>query len=278
LSAIEVIVGTPSAHARKTQKKGRAEKHQVAHAPSTAEPPDLAIFRDGEFAPELVVLPRGEFVMGSADTDREAYDTEKPQRRVRIDHWVAVGRYPVTFEEYDYFCDQTERERPNDEGWGRGRRPVINVSWEDAAIYCKWLGGITIQSYRLPSEAEWEYTCRASTTTRYAFGDELTFEQANFYGSVGKTVQVGSYSANAWGFYDMHGNVWEWLEDCWNETYNGAPDDGSAWTSGDCSRRVVRGGSWIIDPASPRSALRFKCSPDDRVDNCGFRVVRTLTS
>ena len=151
---------------------------------------------------------------------------------------------------------------------------MINVSWEDAQAYADWLSKKTGQSYRLLSEAEWEYVCRAGTTTRYSWGDDLpTPEQANF--NVGKATEVGSYPANPWGLHDMHGNVWEWVEDCGNESYDGAPTDGSAWTSGDYCR-VLRGGSWYFDQGSLRSASRYNRFPGLRLNIFGFRVARTL--
>ena len=154
-----------------------------------------------------------------------------------------------------------------------GRRPVILVSWKDAQAYVAWLSEQTGQPYRLLSEAEWEYACRAGTTTRYSWGDDPpTPEQANF----DETTKVGSCPANSWGLYDMHGNVWEWVEDCWNEGYEGAPNDGSAWTGGDCNRRVLRGGSWVNAPGALRSASRERYFPVVQVSDVGFRVARTL--
>jgi formylglycine-generating enzyme required for sulfatase activity len=155
---------------------------------------------------------------------------------------------------------------------------VVCVSWEDAKTYVEWLGKETGQLYRLPSEAEWEYACRAGTTTRYWWGDDSpTPEQANFGMNVRRTTEVGFYPANPWGLHDMHGNVWEWVEDCWNDSYEGAPNDGSAWTSGDCSRRVLRGGSWNYEPELLRSALRSVDLTGGRDNYVGFRVARTLS-
>jgi formylglycine-generating enzyme required for sulfatase activity len=156
--------------------------------------------------------------------------------------------------------------------------PVVGVSWEDAKAYVEWLGRETGQPYRLPSEAEWEYACRAGTTTRYSWGDDPpTPEHANFGRNKGGTTAVGSYPPNPWGLYDMDGNVLEWVEDCWNESYSGAPRDGSAWTSGDCSLGVVRGGSWLDLPGLLRSAFRGRNVRLFRNNNLGFRVARALT-
>jgi formylglycine-generating enzyme required for sulfatase activity len=259
----------------------------VVPPPRSAEPDDLAVIRDGDFAPELVVLPRGEFMMGSPDGDAQSFDDEKPQHRVKIDYRLAVGRYPVTFEEWDRCAEDeawhrarhVEPYKPSDQGWGRGKRPVINVSWEDIQGYLRWLSGKTGHRYRLLSEAEWEYACRAGTTTAYSVGPTITQYDANFDSKVGRTVEVGSYTPNDWGLYDMHGNVWEWVEDCWNDSYvgEGRPDDGRAWTSGDCGRRVLRGGSWEDGPEFLRSAIRSRFSTVDRDDGFGFRVARTLS-
>jgi formylglycine-generating enzyme required for sulfatase activity len=254
--------------------------------PDLLEP--LSVFRDidAPWCPEMVVIPPGTFMMGSSQGEREWFlkhydqefvESEKPQHGVKIEAPFAAGRYPVTFEEYDRCAAVTGRQRPDD--WGRGRRPVINVSWDNAQAYVEWLSMETAQRYRLLSEAEWEYACRAGTTTRYSWGDHLpTPKQANFGMNVGKTSEVGSYPPNPWGLYDMHGNVWEWCEDCWNKSYQGAPRDGSARTSGDCRRRVLRGGSWVNGPEGLRSASRFGDFTGYRgYYGFGFRVARTLS-
>ncbi|NBC33652.1 MAG: SUMF1/EgtB/PvdO family nonheme iron enzyme [Alphaproteobacteria bacterium] len=232
-----------------------------------------AVFRDHPDAPEMVPLPAGQFMMGS-----EEYDDEKPPHKVTIGNRFAVGRYPVTFAEYDRFVAATGANAPNDEGWGRERRPVITVSWEDAQAYVAWLSRETGKPYRLLSEAEWEYACRAGTTTTYSWTDDITPERANYNDSGhDKTMPVGSYPANPWGLYDMHGNVWEWVEDRWHDSYEGAPDDGSAWTTGDSGARVLRGGSWVNNPEYLRSAIRSRDAPGVRNLDAGFRVARTLT-
>jgi formylglycine-generating enzyme required for sulfatase activity len=208
---------------------------------------------------------------------REWVEPEKPQHLVTIGYPLAVGQYPLTFDEYDYFARTARREQPDDAGWGRGRRPVINVSWDDAKAYVEWLAAQTGQPYRLLSEAEWEYACRCGTTTRYSWGDEITPKNANYGSKVGTTSEVSSHPPNPWGLYDMHGNVWEWVEDCWNDSYEGAPADGGAWTSGDCGRRVLRGGSWLNGPEGLRSASRGRGSTGFRFVGNGFRVARTLS-
>jgi formylglycine-generating enzyme required for sulfatase activity len=152
---------------------------------------------------------------------------------------------------------------------------VINVSWDDAKEYVAWLAKKTGKPYRFLTESEWEYAARGLTTTKYAFEAMITHRQAQFQAS--KTAEVGSFEPNAFGLHDMRGNVWEWVEDCWNDSYQGAPASGSAWMSGDCSRRVLRGGSWFDSPDFLRSANRVGSSSDFRGYNYGFRVVRTIT-
>ena len=219
--------------------------------------------------PEMVVIPGGSFKMGDGTSMHE----------VRIDSF-ALSKYEVTFEEYDAFTDATGRERAYDH-WGRGRRPVTDVSWYDAMAYAEWLSEQTRDRYRLPSEAEWEYAARAGTTTAYSWGNEIGRNRANCEGCGSvwggeKTVLVGSFKANGWGLHDMHGNAREWVLDCWNANYEGAPTDGFAWLSGDCDRRVLRGGSWYDDPEDLRSAYRTRRSTDTRNFTNGFRVARSF--
>jgi formylglycine-generating enzyme required for sulfatase activity len=244
----------------------------------------LRIFRDvGEpWCPEMVAPAPGAFLMGSPESEKDRSCSEGPQHEVTIGYRFALGRYPVTFDEYDHFCAATKRKKRTDRGWGRGKRPVINVNWRDGLDYCEWLARETDQPYRLPSEAEWEYACRAGTTTRYAWGDTITSKNAAYAElNLGKTTEVGQYPANPWGLYDMHGNVWEWVEDIWHDSYQGAPSDGSAWTGGEGKQssrdRVYRGGSWVNSPSNLRSAVRNWNHPDLRIINLGFRVARTLS-
>ena len=176
---------------------------------------------------------------------------------------------------------------PLDQGWGRGRRPVINVSWNDAQHFVRSLSSKTGKRYRLLTEAEWEYVARAGTTSPFSSGDNINSKQANYasqfsypYGVTGSpdapwwTVPVGSYQPNGFGLYDMHGNVWEWTEDCWHRSYDNAPSDGSAWLTGDCRERVVRGGSFIDSPMNIRSAVRSYYEPTRKDANIGFRIFR----
>ncbi len=235
------------------------------------------VFRDAEYAPEMVVIPAGSFLMGSPKSETGRSDSEGPQHRVTIALPVAVGKFTVTFDEFDAcVADGGCSHKPHDRDRGRGRRPVIDVSWEDAKAYTEWLSQKTGTPYRLLTEAEWEYAARAATSTAYSFGDIITSQQANYDETHEGTVPVGCYPANAFGLHDMHGNVWEWTEDCWNANYTGAPSDGSAWTTGDCGQRVRRGGSWSNYPRNLRSASRNRGPAGNRYDVNGFRVSRTL--
>ena len=229
--------------------------------------------------PEMVVIPSGSFQMGCV-SGKDCLSSEKPVHEVKIDSF-ALSKYEVTFEEYDAFTDATGRERADDVGWGRGRRPVIEISWYDAMAYAEWLSGQTRERYRLPTEAEWEYAARAGTETMYSWGNDIGRNRANCYGCASvwggqRTALVGSFSANGWGLHDMHGNVREWVQDCWNSDYEGAPTDGFAWLSGDCSLRVLRGGSWYYLPRCLRSVYRFWNSTVYRNYMFGFRVARSF--
>jgi formylglycine-generating enzyme required for sulfatase activity len=240
-------------------------------------------FKECTNCPEMVVVPAGEFMMGSPETEKDRSDDEGPQHKVRIPKPFAVARFELTFDEWDACaahgnCDP----HVSTGGWGRGRQPVINVSWDAAQRYVEWLSRVTGQSYRLLTEAEWEYAARARTTTAYYWGDRIGKKNANCDGCSSQwdskqPAPVGSFVANAFGLYDMAGNVWQWVQDCYHGDYNGAPRDGSAWTSRDCSRRVLRGGSWGNIPRVLRSANRNWDSSVDRGNSFGFRVGRTLT-
>ena len=234
------------------------------------------------YEPEMVEIPGGRFRMGCVSGSLDCDDGEQPVHAARVESFE-LGKYEVTFEEYDRFTVATGREPAADEGWGRGRRPVINVSWEDAVAYTEWLSEQTGKRYRLPSEAEWEHAARAGSVTAYSWGNEIGRNRANCdgcgsQGDGGQTAPVGSFSPNGWGLHDLHGNIFEWVQDCWNESYQGAPTDGSAWESGDCSLRVLRGGSSFDEPRFLRSALRFRDSSSFRFNSgAGFRVARTIT-
>ena len=242
-------------------------------------------FRDCDGCPEMVVIPAGSFTMGSPASEPGHDSEEEPQHQVDIARAFAAGKYEVTFDEWDACV----REKgcsysPSDNGRGRGKRPVINVSHRDAKMYTAWLSRKSSRNYRLLTEAEWEYVARAGTTTAFSSGASITPQQANYAttfsyaGSPVATsprnaVPVGSYAPNAFGLYDVHGNVWEWTEDCWHASYSGAPSDGSARTSGECSQRVTRGGSWDSVPQSLRSAFRGKSTASFRISEYGGHVV-----
>jgi formylglycine-generating enzyme required for sulfatase activity len=232
--------------------------------------------------PEMVVVPAGEFMMGSRPDDSDHYENEGPLHRVTIARPLAVSKFEVTFEQWDACVAFGTCAHVPDSNMGRGTQPVINLNWYHAQQYVTWFSKMTGRSYRLLSEAEWEYAARAGTTTAYSWGDELGKNNANCNGCGSewdgrRTAPVGSFAANQFGLYDMHGNVWEWVEDCLHTNYEGAPDEGSAWTAqGDCNNRVIRGGSWIGYPVGLRSAVRFWFSADDHGTDLGFRVARTL--
>jgi formylglycine-generating enzyme required for sulfatase activity len=261
-----------------------AQMARAALSIATAKPG--VSFRECTFAPEVVVIPSGSFEMGSATTD--GYRNEQPRHNVRLKKF-AIGKYEVTFQEWDACvaaggCNSYSPKAD----WGRGRHPVIHVSWDDAQAYVAWLSRVTGKRYRLPSEAEWEYAARAGTRTAYVFGHTLSHAQANFgpmrEDGTGKrptdgngTRPVGSYPENGFGLHDMHGNVFEWTQDCSNKSYLGAPADGTAWISGNCDHRVFRGGSWPYQASYHRSSLRaYGLMPSRRVDDIGFRVSRDL--
>jgi formylglycine-generating enzyme required for sulfatase activity len=238
-------------------------------------------FRDklqsGGEGPLMVVIPAGRFLMGSSESELNRSDDERPQHEVHIARPFALGVYAVTFDEYDVFYRETGRNQPSDAGWGRGNRPVINVSWHDAQAYCDWLSQQTLYNYRLPSEAEWEYACRAGTRTLYYTGDNIVKDQANFEAK--QTVPVGSFPPNALGLYEMHGNVSEWTQDCMHINYQHAPSDGSAWlgeNDGYCDRRVFRGGSWLRISEHQRSTKREWDWINTTDYYLGFRIVRVL--
>ena len=254
----------------------------VARAPGT-------VFRDalrsGGEGPEMSVIPAGWFRMGCLSNDRFCDSDEKPVRDVRIPRAFALSVHEVTFAHWDACvagggCGGRD---PGDRGWGRGDRPVINVSWEDAQSYVMWLSRDTGESYHLPSEAEWEYAARAGSAAKYSWGNDIGDNRANCYDCGSRwddeqTAPVGAFAPNRFGLYDMHGNVSELVEDCWHWSYAGAPSDGSAWRGGhgDCDELVVRGGSWGARPRNIRAAFRGNLDRDRRFDHIGFRVARTL--
>ena len=297
------------AFAGRLRPKPRQAQASDAPAPRAFQPPrtpgsrwrePILGLRDNAF-PDMVTIPAGRFLMGAAEGEKAASADEYPQHEVTIPAPFTLGRTPVTFAQWDAtIAAGAKLPKLNDEGWGRGARPVINVSWEDTQAYLAWLnaklglngaamssspqgrGGDTaapIGPYRLPSEAEWEYACRAGSTTRWSFGDDENElgDHAWFSSNAGgKTHPVGQKSPNAFGLHDMHGNVWEWCEDSFQNNYEGAPADGSGRIGKNSSNRVFRGGSSDSNPAYLRSAYRSWNSPSVRSNYLGFRVARTL--
>lgn len=274
------------------KKTAQTIDHEGSSAAARA---DFERFRDCLTCPDMIKLPGGTFIMGSPRDEKGRDADEDPQRTVTIAPF-ALAATEVTFDQWQACVDGggcQNNPDPSDEGWGRGTRPVINVSWFDAQEYMAWLNAQVEGSdpYRLPTEAEWEFAARAGTTTPFAFGETISTDRANYngeytYGSGqsgvfrDQTVPVNDLdAANAWGLRHMHGNVWEWVEDCYHNTYQGAPTDGSArWSEqdGDCSSRVLRGGSWGFDPQVLRSADRIGYDPVDRNWVDGFRPARTI--
>ncbi len=277
-------------------------------------------FRECVGCPEMVVMPEGEYMMGSRDDELDRSNTEGPQHRVRISQRFAVGKLKVTREEFEKFIDETGystgdrcftlEENDPKERLGRsfrnpgfdqdGRHPVVCINWDDANAYIVWLSKKTGKLYRLLSELEWEYVARAGTTTPFWWGSSISTDQANYDGTSisggsgrgqyrQKTVPADMFKANPWGLYQVHGNAFEWVEDCWNETYQSAPSDGSIrmagnWpgrtasdvAAGGCSRRVRRGGAWNYPPKILRAAYRDSRPGPTRASNLGMRVARTL--
>ncbi len=265
------------------QQRLEEEKRRAAEASARMTLAAGEAFRDGPTCPEMIVVPAGRFMMGSPDSESEALADERPQHPVTIAQAFAIGRYEVTFKEWDACVADggCRGYRPDDKGWGLGLRPVIKVSWDHSQAYVTWLGKKTGKPYRLSSEAEWEYAARAGSTTRYWWGNDSGKNNANCGGCGSRwdgkqTAPVGSFRPNDFGLSDTAGNVWEWVEDCWNENYHGAPSDGSAWLGGNCSNRVLRGGSWSDIPRDLRSAYRLRIRTGYLYDYLGFRVARTL--
>ena len=256
------------------------QRKSVLEALVAAREGRLPTIQDCSQCPQMVYIPTGSFRMG--DIQGGGDSNEKPVHRVSVKAFL-MSATEVTFAQWDACaaaggCSY----KPSDSGWGSGSRPVINVSWEDITKqYIPWLNKKTGEQYRLPSEAEWEYAARAGSETKYSWGNSIGNNKANCDGCGSRwdnsqTAPVGSFAANAFGLYDMHGNVWEWTQDCWNGSYKDAPSDGTAWLSGNCGRRVLRGGSWNYFPVNLRSAIRYGVTADYRSFNFGFRLARTL--
>ncbi len=266
---------------------GETSASLLVHLKQSTKKPGLSVgetFKDCTNCPEMVVIPAGNFQMGSTQSG-----DEEPVHRVTIAKSFAMGKYEVTWNDYQHCIDAGVCKSGGDQGYGKGNRPVINVSWDDAQNYTKWLSKQTGKQYRLPSEAEWEYAARAGSTTQYSWGDSVDCNKAQYDGgedsdcnyekpdgSYRGTARVGSYSANAFGLYDMHGNVWEWVQDCYVDNYNKALKDGRAYEGGECDYRVLRGGSWDGIPEYLRSAYRISYGAANRDGSIGFRLAQDL--
>ncbi len=264
-------------------------------------------FKDCDDCPEMVVVPPGDFMMGSPDSEEKRYYSEGPRHKVTIANKFAVGKFEITRAQFATFVNETGhdigkkcrtfeekkwKERFNRSYENPGFRqddthPAVCVNWDDAKAYTRWLSRKTKKTYRLLSEAEWEYVARANAITPFWWGKSISTARANYDGNYiyngsrgqhrKKTVSVDSFQPNNFGLYNVHGNVWEWVEDCWHKNYHGAPKDGTIWTKdGDCKRRVLRGGSWNDSPAILRSANRDRINSRYRDNDTGFRVSRTF--
>ncbi|KHD04912.2 hypothetical protein PN36_28765 [Candidatus Thiomargarita nelsonii] len=239
--------------------------------------------KDGSKGPQMVWIAGGYFQMGDMNVTVTSFqgggfDNEKPVHSVFITQDFGIGRYEVTFAEYDKFAQATGRKKPDDEGWGRGNRPVINVSWNEAVAYTQWLATQTGKKYRLPTETEWEYAARGGTITNYWWGNTASHEYANYgkepWGALAKgkdrweyTAPVGSFEPNQFGIYDTVGNIWEWTQDIYS-------DYSSSLSSEANSHRVVRGGSWSSGTSTCRAAIRGYNSPGAHASSIGFRLLR----
>lgn len=261
-----------------TVQTGRTEGPKAAPGSIFSDP--LRVGGDG---PKMVVIPAGLFSMGCLSDDDDCDHSEQPVHDVSIPVPFALSVHEVTLGDYDRFLPPYGE---LEQGPVRRRRPVFDVSWEDARRYVAWLSAQTGAEYRLPTEAEWEYAARAGSSTKYSWGNRVGVGRANcdtFPGFPGCGSQwdgmpalVGSFAPNAFGLHEMHGNMFEWVEDCWNDTYTDAPQDGSAWLRGDCTQRVLRGGAWDRGQWYLRAAARTRASTHHREKNVGFRVARTL--
>lgn len=257
-------------------------------------------FKDCDECPEMVVVPPGNFMMGSPMSEKQRDKVEGPRHKVTIAKKFAVGKFAITRAQFSTFVNDTGHDVGNkcwvyeteSENSGKTYKnpgfsqddthPVVCVNWDDAKAYVKWLNNkVQGAPYKLLSESEWEYVARAKTDTPFWWGESILTSQANYNGLKGKfrkrTVSVDSFEPNEFGLYNVHGNVWEWVEDCWHKSYHGAPSNGKAWTKGGkCSARVLRGGSWLGHPGFQRSAIRLAYNSGVRVNYSGFRVSRTL--
>jgi formylglycine-generating enzyme required for sulfatase activity len=256
----------------------------IAPAKLAALNPEQRAMIDALLA-KVKIIPAGEFQIGD---DNAENDDEQPARQIKLKSFGLLST-EVTFAQYEVFAQVTSRVLPDDQTWGKGERPVINVSWEDARDFALWLHEKTGLAWRLPTEAEWEYAARAGSKAKYSFGDQLadfcTYGNVADAGTTGawrnkscsdghlRTAPVAQFKANAWGIYDMHGNVWEWVQDCWQSGYREISESGAANESGGCRERVQRGGSWFYSADDARAGYRSSAPFADKGVQVGFRVV-----
>lgn len=267
-----------------------AARLRRARAREQGSTPKLAVRPEG--VPEMVVIQPGTFLMGSPQDQKKRDRNEGPQVPVSINYAFEMGRFEVTFNDWNLCVKEggCNGYKPSDNGWGKGKRPVTNISYDDIESYIEWLNAKTGLVYRLPSEAEWEYVARAgqqlpfSTGTGRAISDRFANFNGKFpYGPntqpgeyLRKTVPVGSYPANSFGVHDIHGNVYEFVSDCYVAGHSGNPGDGSPRRDGDCDARVIRGGSWVTHGYQMRAAKRLRYTKEHRYDDFGFRLARTI--
>jgi formylglycine-generating enzyme required for sulfatase activity len=263
------------------------QRYVLTPAKEQALKPGDAFKECASDCPEMIVVPAGSFMMGSLATEQGHQASEEPRHSVTIAKPFAVSKFELTFADWNACVSGggCNSYTPNDEGWGQGPQPVINVNRRDALQYTAWLSEVTGKTYRLLSDSEYEYAARAGTQTVYPWGNDIKLNgtamaDCNGCGSRwdgSQTAPVGSFAPNQFGLYDMEGNIWEWTEDCVHDNYNDAPADGSAWTEGgNCNDRIVRGGAWILSPDNLRSAYHIGTGTVDRGRDLGFRVARTL--
>jgi len=274
--AAPVSVAQASSSSRPDSQPRKPESSDAHHASAAATLRDR--LTNGDLGPAMVYIRGGKFTMGGELTPL-AQD-EQPAHSVVLKSF-AIGRFEVTFDEYLEFAMATGRDAPGDEGWGSGRRPVINVSWEDAVAYTEWLSEQTGRSYRLPTEAEWEYAATGGADTYYWWGYALGEGRANCFNCGSQwdgasSAPVGSFEANAYGLHNTAGNVMEWVEDCYYNNYLSAPADGSAWADAECRDRVVRGGAFNKPGDALRATRRSRQDAQARLSALGFRVVREV--
>jgi formylglycine-generating enzyme required for sulfatase activity len=275
-------LSSPGGHVRQPKPLSRTDERALQ---------PLDVFKECSVCPEMIVVPSGEFIMGAPESEAGSQRSERPQHKVTIVAPFAVGRFAISFEEWDAcVADHDCRNYRPPDRWGREQQPVINLWWDDATAYVRWLSDKTGKSYRLLSEPQREYVTRAGTTTPFWWGSSVSTDQANYDGTFaypalgnglsgvyrGKTVPIGSFLPNPWGLYRVQGNLYEWVEDCWHDNYGGAPTDGSPWTTVDCKRHILRGGAWNFAPWQLRSADRGSVASAADLLPVGMRVARAI--